>query len=351
MQQDLAHEAAFEFDNFQVFPAQRKLLRAGRIVPIGSRAFDILCVLCEYAGEAVTKERLIERVWAGRLVEEGNLRVHISGLRKALGEGRSGARYIANIPLKGYTMVLPVHRRQLLTPAIDPVAAAGPFITDLSKEVAFPVAATTETGIVHVVDDDVSLRDALSSLFRSVGLAVRTYGSPAEFLQAPPVAGASCMVLDVRLPGISGLHFQSQLAEAGQRIPIIFMTGHGDIPMSVQGMKAGAVDFLTKPFRDQDMLDAVTRALMQDRQRRATHQDNSELQARFANLSLREREVMALVTSGKMNKQVASQLGLSEITIKIHRGNAMRKMGARSLAEWVRMASSLNLPTAGHVKN
>lgn len=201
----------------------------------------------------------------------------------------------------------------------------------------------SEPAIVHIVDDDASLSAALSSLFRSVGLEARTFGSAADFLQAEVADRPGCLVLDVRLPGVSGLDFQAQLEGLGVRLPVVLMTGHGDIPMSVRGMKAGAVDFLPKPFREQDMLDAVTTAIDRDRQRRAAAQDRDALEARYATLSPRERQVMALVTAGKLNKQVAGDLSLSEITVKIHRGSVMRKMGVRALADLVRMAEALKL--------
>ena len=206
--------------------------------------------------------------------------------------------------------------------------------------------AASEEPVVFVVDDDESMREALRSLLRSVSLRVETFGSAADLLRSKLPNVASCLVLDVRLPGVSGLDFQAELAKANIRIPIIFMTGHGDIPMSVQAMKAGAVDFLTKPFRDQDMLDAVAAALERDRNRRKDERQLSDLRARFEALTEREREVMGLVTAGLMNKQIAGELGLSEITVKIHRGHVMRILAARSLADLVRMAEALGVRQA-----
>jgi FixJ family two-component response regulator len=202
--------------------------------------------------------------------------------------------------------------------------------------------AVLTTPIVYVVDDDVHLREALRNLFESVGIRVELFGSTAELLARPAkVSAESCLVLDIRLPGVSGLDFQNQLAKLGNNIPIIFMTGHGDVPMSVRAMKAGAIDFLTKPFRDQDMLDAVSNALALDRSRRANEGELSALMARYESLTSREREVIALVTSGLMNKQIAGKLGVSEITVKIHRGHLMEKMGVRTLAELVKAYEAL----------
>jgi FixJ family two-component response regulator len=196
---------------------------------------------------------------------------------------------------------------------------------------------------VFVIDDDASVRESLSALFRMVGHEVETFASTADFLKRKLPEVASCLVLDIRLPGISGLDFQADLAKANIQIPIIFITGYGDIPMSVKAMKAGAVEFLTKPFRDQAMLDAVHTAVERDRVRRQRDEGDAALRAAYGTLTEREREVMTLVTTGLMNKQIAAQLGLAEITVKLHRANGTRKMRARSLAELVRMSQSLGI--------
>jgi FixJ family two-component response regulator len=196
---------------------------------------------------------------------------------------------------------------------------------------------------VFVVDDDASMRDALKSLLRSVDLEVETFGSAVEFLRARLPDAPSCLVLDVRLPGVSGLDFQGELAKSGIHIPIIFVTGHGDIPMTVKAMKAGAVEFLTKPFRDQDMLDAIQVALERDRTRREQDGRLTQLKTLFGSLTSREQEVIGFVTAGLMNKQIAAEMGVSVITVKVHRGNVMRKMGAKSLTDLVRMADALGI--------
>jgi len=205
--------------------------------------------------------------------------------------------------------------------------------------------ATTDTSgpTVLVVEDDEPVRRALRNLFESVGLEVQLFGSASDMLQSKLPATASCLVLDVRLPGLSGLDFQTELAKANIHIPIIFMSGHGDIPMTVRAMKGGAVDFLTKPFRDQDMLDAVGAAIERDRKRREAEKIVSDLQARFETLTPRERDIFALVSSGLMSKQIAAELNLAEVTVKIHRGRVTRKMGAKSLAELVRQAEALGV--------
>jgi FixJ family two-component response regulator len=204
--------------------------------------------------------------------------------------------------------------------------------------------AVAEEPTIVVVDDDKDFCDSLGDLFNSVGFNVKLFGSAAELLKGellPDVV--SCLVLDVRLPGLGGLDFQSELSKVNDSIPVIFMTGHGDIPMSVKAMKAGAVDFLTKPFRDQDMLDAVTIALERDRMQRKAEQRLTELRSRLERLSPREREVLALVTTGLKNKQIAFQLHVAEITVKAHRGHVMQKMGAQSLAELVKIAETLGI--------
>ncbi len=199
----------------------------------------------------------------------------------------------------------------------------------------------TQPDLVHVVDDDLSVREALSSLLRSVGLAVRTYASAADFLAAPREPGVACLVLDVRMPGMTGTELQQALAGAGYDIPIIFITAHGDIPMAVRAMKEGAAEFLPKPFRDEDLLGAIDTALARARAARKEHGEVDEIRRKYASLTAREKEVIAYVIKGALNKQAAAELGVSEMTVKVHRHNVMRKMGAASIPDLVRMMERL----------
>jgi FixJ family two-component response regulator len=203
--------------------------------------------------------------------------------------------------------------------------------------------STTGEAIIYVVDDDVSIRESLGLLFRSVGLRSEPFASANEFLQSKLAPVPSCLVLDVRLPGLSGFEIHTELSKAGIHIPIIFMTAHGDIPMSVRAMKAGAMDFITKPFRDQDMLEAVTAAINRERTRLGGDSTRLDLQKRFGSLTSRQQQVMALVTAGLMNKQVAAEMGLKEITVRIHRMHVMKKMRAKSFADLVKMAEALGI--------
>jgi FixJ family two-component response regulator len=207
-------------------------------------------------------------------------------------------------------------------------------------------AARAEEPIVFVVDDDAPTREALARLFYSVQLRVEVFASAKQFLQSQRPDVPSCLVLDVRLPGLSGIDFQAELMNADIRIPVVFITGHGDIPMTVRAMKAGAVDFLLKPFRDQDLLDAVASAIQRDQARRDDEKKIADVRKRFSSLTTREREIMALVASGLLSKQIAAQIGVTEITVKVHRSHLMKKMGARSVADLVRMAQALGI-TAG----
>ena len=218
-----------------------------------------------------------------------------------------------------------------------------PATPNLRRETIVRATMPDANSTVLMIDDDPELRDSVARLLRSVGQEAQLFASISDFLRADPPAGPTCLVLDVRLPGRSGLDFQRELAAANREIPIIFITGHGDIPMSVQAMKGGAIEFLTKPFRDQDLLDAVEVGLARDRSRRQNERDLAALRERFGSLSPREREIMIHVARGRLSKQIAGDIGIAEATVKVHRSRAMRKMNVRSLTEFGRMADKLKL--------
>jgi FixJ family two-component response regulator len=259
--------------------------------------------------------------------------------RSTPGFARSRRSEAASPAAEGMSMVSSNGKRNNIVGALAHPAA----LTSKSATIDAPLARSSQDAVVFIIDDDVAVREALHSLLRDVRLQAEVFGSPAELLASELPDAASCLVLDIRLPGVSGFDFQTELARANINIPIIFMTGYADIPMAVRAMKAGAVDFLTKPFREQDLLDAVATAIARDRMRRESEKVASQMRARFETLSPREREVMALVTSGLMNKQVAAKTGLAEPTVKMHRGQAMRKMGAKSVADLVKMAEILEM--------
>jgi FixJ family two-component response regulator len=204
-------------------------------------------------------------------------------------------------------------------------------------------APSDQESIVYIVDDDALVRAGLSNLLRSIGLKAQAFGSAAEFLRQQPQAGPCCAIVDVRLPGLSGLDFQAELAKQKRNLPLIFLTGYGDIPMTVRAMKAGAVEFLTKPFREQDLLDAIRTALERDRKQQEEESRRADVRGRVGSLTAREREVVALVANGRLNKQVAAAIGVSEMTVKLHRHNAMKKLGAKSVADLVRIADAFRL--------
>jgi FixJ family two-component response regulator/DNA-binding winged helix-turn-helix (wHTH) protein len=342
-------ERAVSFGPFRLLPAQQLLLEGETPVRLGSRALEILIALVERAGELVTKGELMARVWPNTVVEESNVKAHVANLRRVLGDGQPGRRYLATVPGRGYRFVAPVEFSELGKPTAQPSAA-------VERAHSLPASQTHTLGrgpnstpppdeaqpMVVVIDDDRDIREALQSLLRSVGLRVELFASVQEFLDsAQPRPG--CLVLDVRLPGRSGLDFHDDLVRANVHLPVVFISGHADIQMSVRAMKAGAVEFLTKPVRHQDLLDAIQTAIVHDRAHREEERTIAAIQTNFDTLSPREREVMALVVAGHLNKQIAAEIGISEATVKSNRGQVMRKMHVRSLAELIRIADKLDL--------
>jgi FixJ family two-component response regulator/DNA-binding winged helix-turn-helix (wHTH) protein len=345
-------DAAVRFRRFRLLPRARQLLVDGQPVDLGSRAFDLLMVLVKAPGTLITKNEILSRVWPGTTVEESNLQVQVSALRKVLGGDRD---VIRTIPGRGYMLAVDVSTTStesdaltLRGPASPPPIGPAPS-TNFSASQGGPMAFRgtlpddEARPTVVVIDDDQHIREALQDLLRSVGLRVELFGSVQEFLDSARPDLPGCLVLDVRLPGRSGLDFHDDLVKAKVHLPVIFISGHADVPMSVRAMKAGAVEFLTKPVRHQDLLDAIQRAIEHDRARRDEEKVVGGLRARFDTLTPREREVMRLVAAGRLNKQIAAEIGLSEATVKVHRGQLMRKLRVQSLAELVRMADKLEL--------
>lgn len=333
----------------------REIQDGGKTVKVGSRAFDILERLIEARGQLVSKDQLLAHVWPDAVVEENNLQVHISALRKALGAARDRIR---TVPGRGYRLVLDGEpapptdagsgRDSLLIALLERLG-----LNDmLGAPVATPTVppATTPSAnlapIVYVVDDEASVRDALSRLLRSADIAVQTFSCAQAFLASPFEQRLACLVLDVNLQADSGFDLQGELHRRGCELPIIFMTGYGTIPMSVRAMKAGAHEFLTKPFDEGQLLDAIDKALASARQRFARQAQAMEVRDRYQTLTPRERQVLALLIDGKVNKQVASALGTREVTAKVHKKHVMAKMRATSLLELVRLCEQIGVSPA-----
>jgi FixJ family two-component response regulator/DNA-binding winged helix-turn-helix (wHTH) protein len=288
-------QRAISFGPFRLLPTQGLLLQASRRVHLGSRALEILLALVERPGELVSKAELMARAWPDTIVEECNLRVQVAGLRRALGDGHGGNRYLATIPGRGYRFVAPV------TLTDGPAQSAPQQHVSLLESPPLEdrdPAPKDERPVVFVIDDDAAVREAVEDLLRSVDLAVRSFRSTQDFMRSERPDAPGCLVLDVRLPGPSGLEFQRELARSGIHLPIIFLTGHADVPMSVGAMKSGAIEFLTKPFREQELLDAIRLGIERDRAWRQDAAAVAELQKRFESLTARERNVMALVVTG-----------------------------------------------------
>ncbi len=339
--------------NVTISLARREIHQGAVLIKVGSRAFDILEVLLAANGQLVSKDELLARVWPGSVVEENNLQVHISALRKALGEARERIR---TVPGRGYRLVLD------LAPDAQPPVATGrdTLLIALLERLGLhdmldtpgttapeqpPVQAHGEP-VVYVVDDEASVRDALSRLLRSADIAVRTFASADAFLASDFEQRLACLVLDVNLQAGTGFDLQAHLRRRGSTLPIIFMTGYGTIPMSVKAIKAGAQEFLTKPFDESELLNAIDRALATARRGFAAQAQAREVRGRYESLTPRERQVLGLLLDGKVNKQVATALGTREVTAKVHKRHVMAKMRAATLLDLVRLCEQIGVVRA-----
>jgi FixJ family two-component response regulator len=316
---------------------RREAFRDGQMLRMGGRAFDILATLIRAEGNIVSKDALISQVWQNTIVENNNLEVHISHLRKLLG----GKDFIQTIPRRGYRLL----------PASAPLAQSAPVSINNSPQFSEPLPVSepvrqTSPAAVYIIDDDLAVRTALSRLLRSEDIPHALFGSAEEFLDASLPCGPACLLLDVSLPAATGLDLQAELIRRGQPWPIVFMTGFGTIPMSVQAMKAGAVEFLTKPFDDEQLLSTLHQVMKQAHVRRDTWNKVEQARQRVRSLTPREYDVLELLVTGIGNKQIANQLAISEVTAKVHKKHVMAKMQARTLVDLVSQYRMLDVPPA-----
>ncbi|WP_455922724.1 response regulator [Pseudomonas putida] len=339
--------------NVTVSLALREIHQGGVLIKLGSRAFDILEVLVAAQGQLVSKDELLARVWPDAVVEENNLQVHISALRKALGPGRERIR---TVPGRGYRLVLDAEpqapanaatgRDSLLIALLERLGLHDMLDDPGALRPEQAVVPVQGEPIVYVVDDEASVRDALSRLLRSADIAVRTFASADDFLTSEFEQRLACLVLDVNLSVGSGFDLQAELRRRGSPLPIIFMTGYGTIPMSVKAIKAGAQEFLTKPFDESELLDAIDRALASARQGFAAQAQAREVRGRYQTLTPRERQVLGLLLEGRVNKQIAAALGTREVTAKVHKKHVMAKMRAATLVDLVRLCEQIGVDPA-----
>jgi len=339
--------------NVTVSLALREIRQGAVPVKLGSRAFDILEMLIAAQGQLVSKDELLARVWPDAVVEENNLQVHISALRKALGDSRERIRTVAG---RGYRLVLDPEpapaapasgeRDGLLIALLERLGLHDMLEAPVPSLPELPPAVLPGAPIVYVVDDEASVRDALARLLRSADIAVQTFACAEDFLACGFEQRLACLVLDVNLQVGTGFDLQADLQRRGSQLPIIFMTGYGTIPMSVKAMKAGAQEFLTKPFDEGELLGAIDRALAGARQRFAAQAQAREVRGRYHTLTPRERQVLGLLIEGKVNKQIAAALGTREVTAKVHKKHVMAKMRAATLVELVRLCEQIGVDPA-----